>query len=806
MPALPAAVGPCVEEAVARASQVMARVVDHACTRLQQQSRAAAGPLRQDLALAAAEVARHRVPWCAGIAGALRREMQAQESAPAAVRIHPSSLTLVDDGEVTQNIESSRLAMELETRLEKPLAEFDRYMSGALRLQSIQPEENPLRPAVFARAVRSVMSESDPQPGRPALWMQPMAEPLAAELAALYETGTKLLARAQVQPAAYRISTPAPLAPRNGRAISAGVPLRAQQERRSRSTVSGWAQLATQAIGGPALRDFLFGVSPQAQQALAPSYYRQIDEELAALEARRDEAPAETPPARKYRNLAPVDRPMRAVGTDTPLDREVWGDYGAARQRSLVRTRLRRQAKQVDQALGLDLVRQLVDQVAQDPRLLAPVREAVVALEPSLARLALHSPRFVAQQGNAARRLLESVAQRSFSYNDEFSTEFRDFFDGVSRVFNALNRDDGLGDAGPFEQALGELEQGWSAQDREEERQREQILRAVHFAEERQGEADRIAWELGQRSDLEGTPAVVQDFLFETWSLVIAHARLSNAGTADVDPGGYIGVIAELLWSVNRQTLLRDPARAFEVIPHVLPTLRSGLQLLGHPPLQTESFFQALERLHRPVLKLRAKLRQSSLDAQLAAAPLDDDLKPAPAHKPQAHDELWMQGSELRACGFEDTLPSDYAALQTPRQLEDEAADTSLAPATSVSAAAVPAAQAHALIEGLQEGCWVDLFSKQRWRRARLTWASSGRTLFMFVSLGGRPHSMTRRSLQRLVSTRLLRPVDSREVVQHALDTVMRPPVQPLQPGVCTVAPGAAPNGPLHAPRAARAG
>jgi hypothetical protein len=39
---------------------------------------------------------------------------------------------------------------------------------------------------------------------------------------------------------------------------------------------------------------------------------------------------------------------------------------------------------------------------------------------------------------------------------------------------------------------------------------------------------------------------------------------------------------------------------------------------------------------------------------------------------------------------------------------------------------------------------------------------------------------MTQRSLQRLVINRLLRPVDSHEVVQHALDTVMRPRTEPL--------------------------
>ena len=192
----------------------------------------------------------------------------------------------------------------------------------------------------------------------------------------------------------------------------------------------------------------------------------------------------------------------------------------------------------------------------------------------------------------------------------------------------------------------------------------------------------------------------------------------------------------------------------------LLPTLRAGLDRLGHPPGETASFFQALERLHRPVLKLRAKHRRASLATELAAAPLDADLQPAPAQKPAQNDEMWMREGELRACGFEDTLPSDFAALEA-------------IPAASAHAQAAEHAQSAIL--GLREGSWVDLYSKRKWRRAQLKWASGKGTLFMFVSHGGRPHSMTRRTLERLLANRLVRPVGSHAIVQHALESLVQP-------------------------------
>jgi hypothetical protein len=90
------------------------------------------------------------------------------------------------------------------------------------------------------------------------------------------------------------------------------------------------------------------------------------------------------------------------------------------------------------------------------------------------------------------------------------------------------------------------------------------------------------------------------------------------------------------------------------------------------------------------------------------------------------------------------------------------------------------AAEADAVIEQLAEGTWVDLHARQQWRRARLVWTGTRRTLFMFVGEGGQPHSMTRRSLQRLVAGRLLRPIEAHAVVQHAIDALSKAQPQAL--------------------------
>jgi hypothetical protein len=780
---LPAAVRPCVDEAIARSVALAGRAVDHACNALTEElRRRPAGTDVRDLSAALRELAELRAEWCAGFPAVLRRVIGSggRSARPSGPMLSPSSLTLtlVDDSEVMESIESSRLAQQLEAMLEQPLAELDAYMSSALQLEGIQPEYNPLRPALVAQALRSLMNDSQPLPGRPALWMRSMAEPVAADLHEIYKSCVKLLARSGVRAAGYRVVTgPAPLESRPRTLAqelrpSRPTPLRGAPDGHRRNTMSAWIELAGQALGGTALRDFLFRPAGHSPQPLAPAFYDEVGQELAQLEARHDESPPDPRVARQYQHLPVVDRPVLRVGVESPLSPEAWGDYAAPRQRSLVRSRLRQQAREVEQVMGLDVVRQLVAQVAQDPRLLAPVRESIVALEPSLARLALHEPRFFGQHDNPARKLLEAVAQRSFKFNDEFSSEFQSFFEAVKTQFNALNRIEAVPDPAPFHRALASLADEWGALDRAEAQQQESMVAAVQNAERRQAQADQIAWELSQRSDLDGVPSVVQDFLFGPWTLVIVQARLTGSA-GDLDPGGYLGAISHLLWSIKRDEVLRDPARAFAVIPQVLIKLRAGLDLLGQPPSDSETFFNALERLHRPVLELRAKHRQQALPPGLADAPVDDDLQPAPAQKPAPRASLWLRAAELKTVGFADTVPFEDSGPA----LEGAAQAPLLAVAGSATAspAVLTPEQADATIVALAEGCWVDLFSKQRWLRARLTWASTHGTLYMFASHGGQPHSMTRRSLQRLVATRLLRPLQTGEVVQQALDTLARP-------------------------------
>jgi len=109
-------------------------------------------------------------------------------------------------------------------------------------------------------------------------------------------------------------------------------------------------------------------------------------------------------------------------------------------------------------------------------------------------------------------------------------------------------------------------------------------------------------------------------------------------------------------------------------------------------------------------------------------------------------DTFWMAGQEAADAGF----------------FAGEAGDSGDAPLEGLSTRELE----------LSAGAWVNLKAQGEWVRAQLTWTSPRGGLFMFISASGMAHSMTRRTLDRLLAAGSLQIVSSGGVVEGALDAV----------------------------------
>ncbi|MDO5625121.1 MAG: DUF1631 family protein [Pseudomonadota bacterium] len=842
------------QEAVFLSSSMIDRSVEAALASIEQaERRASSVALRLQLAEALAGIAKHRASMRSGYAnvvdeaiGEALRASGTQVALPGRpVPENEFEFTLMEDEAVTRFVEASRLQQTAMPLVEHELARLDSLMSSALGLPVVRADLNPLRPDVMCGALLKLVDGLPESPEVHAHWVRHMAPAFARELKRLYESIANDLEQQGVEEARYRVklTESGPLLSgaesgekgpggkgrgsgggggQGGHGIPDGAVSPAQR-RKLFPRMNDLAQ-AQPAVSQALMRDFLYRPQWVADhdEPLPAAYYEAVQQQSMQVASQPVDAYDEAAQARlraRDRALAAVDRPARTVDVGTALSPEQWGAQASPAERTRTMMALKGQAKKISQALGLDAVRTLVGQVAGDERVLAPVREAFVAMEPALLRMAMADPRFFGDDHHPARRLVEEVAQRSFKYNDEFSDEFEEFMAPVRGAVRDLNERT-QASAKSFADKLQGLASGWRTEDESEGEAQKDGLHSMHFAQERQALADKVAWEFSLRSDLDGVPVVVADFLFRDWSLVIAHAQLTDA-RGQLDPGGYLAVVTDLLWSVKRQATLKNPARLFEVLPYLLSTLRRGLHMLGKDPAESEAFFNALMRYHDPVLRLR-RVRSARDAGSSAMAPLEFDSNPLPLEseavplerpQPRAAEQPWLGRHEQAAAGFEDGIDTGAAPLELPSTsghsplagavpaqppvstsglaLLDTApappvsqvpAPANAAPAQAAATTAVAAAlprgdesdedrqaRLRSVLERLRKGDWVDLRIHGQWRRAQLSWVSDNGSLFMFVSKGGRPHSMTRRTCEKLLRNRHLRPVDASAVVDKAL-------------------------------------
>ncbi|MDZ7937612.1 MAG: DUF1631 family protein [Rhodoferax sp.] len=401
-------------------------------------------------------------------------------------------------------------------------------------------------------------------------------------------------------------------------------------------------------------------------------------------------------------------------------------------------------SKALGRQLGEEVVRLMLDNLVLDQRMLVSIRERLKALEPALLRLSQTDPRFFSDKKHPARHFLDKITSRSLAFTSEEEAGFARFQKMLDNAVSVLNG--GEGDAAAFARLLRKLEDGWT-QDEAQQRQRaEDAARSLLHAEQRNMLAQRLAHDFLERVGSKRVPELVVAFLRGPWSLVVAETQLRGAdGTHDAD--SYVALVDDLIWSVQRKLTRRNRSRLVEMVPQMLVKLRQGLQLIAYPEDRILPFFDGLITLHEQAFE-NSRATEDAVVGQEPGVEYEEET----ASVMPDDDSFWMAEGEAADSGF----------------LDDDLEQVSIHPADAV----VPMDPDAWDADSLANGSWVDLALDGVWIRAQLTWASPHRTLFMFMSAGGRAHSMSRRTMDRLRTTGLVRLVSDGHVMDNALDAV----------------------------------
>jgi len=645
-------------------------------------------------------------------------------------------IQLLDQNQLDANIEFAMAQQEIQFATDEVLPPLNALISSLMGWLSVQAHLNPLRPETFARALRETLLQHVPSEEARTALIAPAAGILGNSLRTLYKELGDWLRSQGIEPVVPLLTASAP---------APGAQPVENPVVRTMLTLDKLRRLLTGELDGAPKKDFLHTV-PAPVVALED--LRMVEPMLKRLSERAQQA---APPVGKTQ------------------DKET------------------NQNRKLGQQLGGEVVRLMLDNLARDQRLLPPVRAQVKELEPMLLRLAQADPRFFSDKRHPARQFLDRITHQSLGYKTENDERFQRFLKMVSSAVLELLGSDGESES--FARALTMLDAQWSRVDLELKARQQEAAKALMHAEQRNLLAQRHAADFHERIGDKKIPEFVAAFLAGPWAQVVAESQLRAGGTSD--PDGYLALVEDLLWSVQVKLVRHNRARLVQMVPNLLVKLRQGLQLIEYPPERIPRFLDQLIALHEKAFeppKVAATPKEKAGPAAqtppaAAPAPLPPGVLPEELGGPVAG----LEATELVELPAEFSMEASDAAEEgtdfgvlaaSPENIwvaGHEAHEAGYLPAGDVvppeqpAAAALPGAWTPA---DLAIGSWVELQLKGEWVRAQLTWASPHRTLFMFISGKGLAHSMSRRTMEQLRASAMMRVVSERHVVDNALDGV----------------------------------
>lgn len=752
----------------------MGALVKAARTALYTREKAARDLGQRDLVSASLKLlGQHESAMCAAYSKALLVAFKEPESAQRPVprqvaEVNFDELELMDEVQVHSSVVMARAQQSALLAAEASLAELNTLICGVLGLESVRPERNPLRPEVYVSALKDVIEQQNIPTQTQLDWVGLMSIALGQELREMYAAlsaklrgqgvvaagyvvrqtrgGSSRRAIFELGDAAGRVDAPAPATGMQWQS-----PPQAARAQRADPTLLTLDKLRRLLAG-----DLEPGTTAELQETFEQKFAREFERDFAAGQAATTDFDSTVPAALEaLQEMQQVDHVVKRLEERKTF---VQGANLADSQGpSGVRNSLRNSARDVAQALSLEVAALMIDNIARDPRLLDPIQRLILSLEPAYLRLSLVDARLFTEKQHPARLLLQEITHRSLAYRSVTANGFQEFLAELEAEVMPLIQLP-IDSAKPFEQVLAELKSKWQRAALVSAQAREEAVEVLQHVERRNVLAEKIARDISSHRDAASVPAVVMDFLCGPWAQVVAQARLAGgAGTGNADK--YQALISALLWSTQPELTRRNISKLTRLVPLLLSTLREGVETIRYPGTKTAAFLESLMGLHQRAFR--------AAENQTAVLPPVETSVVTP-RVIALDDDPWVAPEEAKASNFVQLpeAPSTQDASDLPLIPEGDllVGDLSV-PNIALAAEILPD-------DDLPLGSWVELLADGLWVRTQLTWASPHGTLFLFTSAVGTSQSMTRRSRDRLVAAGSLRVISGAPVVDGALNAV----------------------------------
>ena len=763
-----------VTEAADGGAALMSALIKAARTTLYSQQKAARDLAQRDLFAASLQLLDQReAAMCAAypldLADAFKQPDTFSSVTPHSVaEVNFDELELMDELQVQSSVVMARAQQYALLVAEASLAELNTLICGVLGLESVRPERNPLRPEVYVNVLRRVIERQNIPIPTQLDWVGIMGVALGQELRLMYGEFALKLRKQGVIAAGYVV-----------RQTGGGSSRRANFEQEtadkkldaSSETAGDQRQFPSQAFQSQRadptwltldkLRRLLAGnLNPKADvpthESFEQKFAREFESQIAADQPAATDFDSTVPAALEaLQEMRQLDHVVQLLEDRKTLTSR---PHLAGSQAEVVaRHSTQNGARDVVQALSLEVAALMIDNIARDARLLDPVQRLIRSMEPAYLRLSLIDARLFTDKQHPARLLLHEITHRSMAYRSTTADEFKIFLAELEAEVVPLIELP-IESAAPFEKVLTELKSQWLRAAVVSAQAREKAVEVLEHVERRNVLAKKIARDIASHRDAASVPAVIMDFLCGPWAQVVAQARLEGgAGSANADK--YQALISALLWSTQPELTRHNISKLTRLVPLLLSTLREGAETIRYPGTKTAAFFESLMGLQQLAFR--------GVDHK-AAVPLPNPPVKFVSRNLLIGEDLWVAPEEAKASNFVQLPDEPVTPVNTDLPLMPEGdllLDDLSASTTYLTAEILPE-------DDPPSGSWVELLIDGQWVRTQLTWASPHGTLFLFTSALGTTQSMTRRSRDRLVASGSLRVISGAPVVDGALNAV----------------------------------
>ena len=239
------------------------------------------------------------------------------------------------------------------------------------------------------------------------------------------------------------------------------------------------------------------------------------------------------------------------------------------------------------------------------------------------------------------------------------------------------------------------------------------------------------------------TTPTIRRFVTTTWAQVIAEDMLTKGEQSEATMSD-LKTVDDLLWSLKIPDHPQSRQRLLQLLPGLLHRLRVGMELVTLALPEQQAVLNELMTIHTEALRPGTKASGALTPEEIVQSMRDEVLPETPARS--------FSDSVIDLSSME-TVPVEHLPSGGEHTEDD------------------PSRR----VEALRAGDRLRLFLQGRWSRVQLLWRSDRSLFFLFAGESPtRTHSITRRALERLGSAGLLQPLETRSLVQRAVDRMMR--------------------------------